>query len=122
MMRRHELSDTHWAILEPLLPTSHGRGRPWRDHRQVINGILWILNTGAAWRDLPERYGPWQTVYERFNAWQRDGTWSSIARALQKQIDRNGDIDWQLHMVDATQIRASRAAAGARKKGALTAR
>nr|WP_262506136.1 transposase [Streptomyces sp. CB00271] len=63
--------------IEPLLPQVDGRGRPWRDHRQVVNGVLWRLRTGAPWRDLPERYGPWQTVYERFARGEADGTWAS---------------------------------------------
>lgn len=58
-MKRHEMSDEQWTALEPLLPVNIGRGRRWTDHRQVINGILWVLNTGAAWRDMPERFGPW---------------------------------------------------------------
>ncbi|WP_368662727.1 transposase [Kitasatospora sp. NA04385] len=59
MAGRGELTDTAWGGIEPLLPQVDGRGRPWRDHRQVVNGVLWRLRTGAPWRDLPERYGPW---------------------------------------------------------------
>src|SRR4051794_29972729 len=59
---RGELTDTAWERIEPLLPRAHGCGRPWRDHRQVVNGVLWRPRTGAPWRDLPQRYGPWQTV------------------------------------------------------------
>lgn len=66
-----------WERIEPLLPQADGRGRPWRDHRQGGNGVLWRLRTGAPRRDLPERYGPWQTVYERFARWEADGTWAS---------------------------------------------
>ena len=116
-MRRHELTDKQWETLEAILPRNDRPGHPWKDHRQVLNGILWRLNTGAAWRDVPERYGPWQTVYDRFNYWQKTGMWTKIARSLQRTIDYMDGIDWQLHAVDATQIRASRAAAGARKKG-----
>ncbi len=120
-MKRHEISDEQWAALEPLLPkNTHRRGRPWKDHRMIINGILWILNTGAAWRDLPERFGPWQTVYDRYNCWRTDGTWRHIARQLLKRLDRQRQIGWDLVAIDATQIRATRAASGARKKGDLT--
>ena len=109
-MKRHEISDEQWAALQPLLPTNNRRGHPWKDHRMVINGILWILNTGAAWRDLPERFGPWQTVYDRFNYWRRDGTWHRIGRELLKRLDEQRQIGWDLVAIDSTQIRATRAA------------
>jgi transposase len=84
----------------------------------VLNAIFWLLRTGAPWRDLPERYGPWQTVYEWFNRWRSDGTWDRMLQALQICLDRQGRIDWDLWCVDGTTVRASRAAAGAGKKGA----
>ena len=71
MVGRGELTDAAWAVLAPLLPPGGKRGKPWQDHRRVINGILWKLRTGAPWRDLPERYGPWQTCYDRFVRWRR---------------------------------------------------
>ncbi|GLW59587.1 hypothetical protein Kpho01_75970 [Kitasatospora phosalacinea] len=70
------MTDEAWNRIGPMLPQADGRGRPWRDHRQVVNGVLWRLRTGAPWRDLPEQYGPWQTVYERFARWEADGTWA----------------------------------------------
>ena len=82
-MRRHELSDVQWAWIEGLCPANEGRGRPWKDHRQMVNGMLWVLRTGAPWRDLPARYGPWQTVYDRFNRWRKDSTWDRILEHLQ---------------------------------------
>lgn len=118
-MKRHEMSDEQWAVLEPLLPKNVGRGRRWTDHRRVINGILWVLNTGAAWRDMPERFGAWQTIYHRFNTWTKDGTWQRIMQALLAKLNRQRQVEWDLVAIDATQIRASRAAAGARKKGAV---
>jgi transposase len=75
---RGELTDKAWAQLAPLLPGNQRRGGRWRDHRTVINGISWKLRTGAPWRDLPERYGPWQTCYDRFVRWRRDGTWERL--------------------------------------------
>jgi transposase len=111
---RHALSDDHFAVIEPLLPTSDRPGRPWRGHRQVINGILWVLHTGAPWRDLPRpTYGPWQTVYERFNRRCKDGTWGRLLQALHVRLDAAGKIDWDLFCIDGSSVRASRAAAGA---------
>jgi transposase len=117
-MKRHAMSDEQWAALESLLPVNTGRGRRWTDHRRVIDGILWVLNTGAAWRDMPERFGPWQTIYHRFNTWTKDGTWQRISQALLAKLHRQRQIEWDLVAIDATHIRASHAAAGARKKGA----
>jgi transposase len=71
--RRHELTDEEWALLEPLLPPPRGQGRPYQDHRRILNGILFVLHTGVPWRDLPERYGPWQTVYSHQSLAQRGG-------------------------------------------------
>lgn len=119
-MHRYELSDRQWARIEPLLPhrTHHGKsGHPFNEHRTIVNGILWILHTGAPWRDLPERYGPWETVYSRFNRWRSDGTWTRIVTSLLDELDDKGRIDHDLWCIDGSVIRASRAAAGAKKKG-----
>ena len=113
-VHRHELSEREWALLEPLLPAPKPTGRPAKDHRTLINGMLWILHTGAPWRDLPERYSPWRTVYSRFRRWQEEGTWEHILSALQRDLDASGGIDWELWMIDGTNIRAHRSAAGAR--------
>jgi transposase len=75
---RGGLTDKAWTRIEPLLPPVAGRGRRWRDHLQVINAILWKLHTGAPWRDLPERYGPWKTAHERLRIWTADRTWERI--------------------------------------------
>ena len=73
MARRYEVTDTQWEIIKPYLGnTPKKTGRPQSDNRKILNGILWILHTGAPWRDLPEYYGPWQTVYKRFSQWQKD--------------------------------------------------
>ncbi|WUT15950.1 IS5 family transposase [Streptomyces virginiae] len=116
-MGRGELPDAAWERVEALLPKVDGRGRPWRDHRQVVNGVLWRLRTGAPWRDLPERYGPWQTVYERFARWEADGTWSKLLEHVQVRNDEVGQVEWTVS-VDSTVNRAHQHAAGARKKGA----
>ncbi len=117
-MRRYELSNRQWERLAPSLPhpTHHGgKGHPWKPHRKRINGILWILHTGAPWRDLPERYGPWQTVYDRFNRWRRDGTWAKILTHLLDHLERHCRLGRHLWFIDATVIRATRAAGGAEK-------
>ena len=117
-MHRHELSDQQWARIEPFLPhrTHRGKaGHPFNDHHRIINGILWILHTGAPWRDLLERYGPWETVYYRFNRWRYDGTWVRMVTAMLDKLDDLGKLDHDLWCIDGTIIRASRAAAGARR-------
>jgi transposase len=122
MVRRHELTDDEFARLRPLLPPGRpATGRPNRDHRTVLNAIFWRLRTGAPWRDLPERYGPWQTAYSRFRRWQRAGVWDRILAELQSGADARGEVDWALHVVDGTTVRAHPHAAGAPKKGAPTA-
>jgi transposase len=115
MVRRHELTDEQWKRLEPHLPPQKpATGKPNRDHRTVVNAILWRLRTGAPWRDLPERYGPWQTAYSRFRRWQRAGAWDRALAALQADADARGDLDWALHFVDGTVVRAHQHAAGAK--------
>jgi transposase len=116
-MKRHELMDEQWALVEPHLPLSTARtGRPARDRRTLLNGIFWILCTGAPWRDLPERFGPWQTVYDHFRKWRKNGVFARIIEALQIKLDQQGLIDWELWCVDGANVRATRAAAGAGKK------
>jgi transposase len=120
--RRFEITDDEWERLAPLLASAgSGRGGRWRDHRQVLNGILFRTRSGVPWRDLPERYGPWQTVYKRFARWQTDGTWSRIEAALRTQADAAGELDWA-GQVDSSVIRAHQHAAGARKRGSPRSR
>ena len=113
-MSRGDLTNEQWERLEPLLPRRKRTGRPPKDHRQIINGILWVLRTGAPWRDLPERYGSWKTVYSRFYRWQKDGVWDGIFAAAQEQADAAGNLDWDVHYVDGTSVRAHQHAAGAK--------
>jgi transposase len=120
MIRRHELTDAQWERLRPLLPPQRpATGRPAKDHRGVVNAVLWRLATGAPWRDLPERYGPWQTVYSRFRRWQRSGVWDQALAILHAEGDAAGDLDWTLHFVDGTSVRAHQHAAGAKKGAAI---
>ena len=87
---------------------------PVEDHRLVLNGILWIDRTGAPWRDLPEHYGPWQTIASRFYRWRAAGIWDRILAAVQQLAEAEGRIDWEVHYVDGTIVRAHQHAAGAR--------
>ncbi len=114
-MDTSDLTDVQWERLCPLLPPQKARtGRPAKDHRTVLNGILWILRTGSPWRSLPERYGSWKTVSSRFYRWQKAGVWDRILSSLQRQADAEGRLDWSLHFVDSTVIRAHQHAAGAK--------
>lgn len=112
-MGRGELSDAEWERLRPFLPVGNRRCGRWRDHRQVIDGILHRVRTGVQWRDLPERFGPWKTVYERHRLWSADGTWERLLQQVQAEADAAGEIDWDIS-VDSTVVRAHQHAAGAR--------
>jgi len=117
MRRRHELSWPQWKRIASFFPhrIHHGgRGRPLEDHHRLFNGILWRLHTGAPWRDIPEHYGPWETVYGRFRRWRRDGTFAKILTHLLEDLEQRRRLGRDLWLVDATIVRASRAAAGAR--------
>jgi transposase len=118
MMGRYDLTDAHFALIEPELPSNDGKtGHPWNPHRPIINGIFWRLHTGAPWPDIPERYGKWQTIYDRYTWWRRDGTWERILKALQLKLDAQGAIDWEQWALDGTVVRAHRVAAGAPHDG-----
>jgi transposase len=112
-MGRGDLTDAEWEQLRPFLPVSNRRCGRWRDHRQVIDGILHRIRTGAHWRDLPERFGPWKTVYERHRLWSADGTWGYLLQQIQAAADADGEVDWDIS-VDSTTVRAHQHAAGAR--------
>ena len=112
-MARFDLSDAEWAIIAPLLPNK-SRGVPRVDDRRVLNGIVWILRTGSPWRDLPERYGPYTTVYNRFNRWAKAGVWVRIFEAL---AARSPD---SLQFIDSSIVRAHQHAAGGKKGARIT--
>lgn len=120
-MKRHELTDEQWELVAPLIPRSKAKtGRPAKDPRLMLNGIFWILGTGAPWRDLPERFGSCKTVHRYFSQWRRTGVFARMVEALQVKLDANGQVDWELWCVDGASVRASRAAAGAGKKVSST--
>jgi transposase len=114
-----DLSEVQWALVAPLLPKARrradGRGRPWRDPRDVLHGILWVLRTGAPWKDLPERYPPYQTCHRRFQQWCRDGTLERVLHALAEDLYQRGGIDLSEAFIDGTF-------AGAKKGGPASER
>nr|WP_256226727.1 IS5 family transposase [Streptomyces sp. PAN_FS17] len=114
-MRRHELTDQEWELLDPLIPRA-STGRPRVSDRQVINGMVYKIRTGISWRDLPERYGPWQTVYTRFRRYALDGVFTRALQQIQARADAAGDIDW-LVQIDSTIVRVHQHAATTGRKG-----
>lgn len=118
-MHRDGLTDREWQQLAPLLPQrTRKRGRPRRDDRVLVEGMVWIARTGAPWRDLPPRYGPWKTVYHRFTTYRRDGVWEQGVQTLQGRADQRGKLDWSVCCIDGSIVRAHVHAAGARKRPA----
>ena len=115
---RHELTDEEWALVAPFLPTPKPLGRPPKSNRQLLNGMLWLLRTGAPWRDLPrDRFGPFTTVYTRFAAWRREGVFDVLVEGLLGLLNDADKIDWDLWCVDGSVARAARCAGGYPKKG-----
>ncbi|WP_414079834.1 IS5 family transposase [Streptomyces sp. CL7] len=111
-------TDQEWELLAPLIPQA-ATGRPRVSDRQVINGMVYKIRTGISWRDLPERYGPWQTVYTRFRRYAIDGVFTRALQQIQARADAAGDIDW-LVQIDSTIVRAHQHAAATGRKGGIT--
>ena len=112
-MSRGDLSEAEWRLLKDLLPAERGRkSRPSFDNRMIINGSLWRIRTGAPWRDLPEKYGKWMTVYQRFRRWSEAGIWEAVATTLSRAMADNSR-----NSIDSTTVRGHVSAAGA--KGGL---
>jgi transposase len=112
-----DLTDEHWAVLEPLIPEeernlTRKRGRPRRDPREILNGILWVLRTGAPWKDLPERYPPYQTCQRRFQRWVRTGVMEAILRTLAEDLKARGGLDLEECFSDGTFVVAKKGAMG----------
>jgi transposase len=110
---RHDLSDAQWALLAPLMPAHPRQGHRWNDHRMVVDGIMFRTRSGCPWRDLPECYGNWKTVYNRHRRWSGDGTWEKILDGLRAGCDHAEGAAWTA-AADATVVRAHQHAAGAR--------
>lgn len=106
MSRTSVLTDGQWARIVQLLPSSVGRrGRPFRDDRRVVEGIIYRYRCGIAWRDVPAEFGPWQTIWKRHRRYSGDGTWDTILAALLTMGDARGEVDWSVS-VDSTVNRA----------------
>jgi transposase len=112
-MARFDLSDAEWSIIAPLLPNKP-RGVARVDDRRILNGIFYVLRTGSPWRDLPERYGPYTTVYNRFNRWAKAGVWLRVFEALAQRSPES------LHLIDSSIVRAHQHAAGGKKGARIT--
>jgi transposase len=99
-----DLTDAQWAFLEPQFRPHRrkdGRGRPWQDTRAVLNGVLWVLRTGAPWHDLPPRYPPYQTCHRRFQQWQRSGLFERLLQTLAEDLRDRGKLDRSEAFIDA---------------------
>jgi transposase len=106
---RYDLTDFEWSVIEPLVPMDRRGPKP-RDNRRVLNGIFWVLRTGAPWRDLPERYGPYTTAYNRFNRWRKAGIWDRLMDAVVKAHDG------KVQMIDSSIVRVHQHASGVKKR------
>ncbi|MEK7872706.1 MAG: IS5 family transposase [Chloroflexota bacterium] len=103
-----ELRDVQWAIIAPLLPPRKRRGRPRADDRQTLNGILWVLRSGARWRDLPREYGSDTRCHRRLQEWQAAGVWKRIWRTLLATLDAKGKVDWGQAFLDGSFVSAKK--------------
>lgn len=115
-MTRHRLTDEQWDCIADIFPPPAKTGRPPSDRRMIVDGILWIMRTGSPWRDLPDEFGPWGTVWDLFDVWNADGTLDEILSRLRTMYVDAGEIDEELWCIDGTTVRAARCAAGGGKK------
>jgi transposase len=119
MAKRYELDDASWEMIEDIIIQNQKTGRPRSNDRLMLNGVLWVMCSGAAWRDMPERFGPWSTVYQRFRDWRNRGIFDQLLKRLHIKLNEQGLIDLDTWMIDSTVVRATRASSGAGKKGGL---
>ena len=113
MHGRWEVSDEQWALLEPILRPKRrpdGKGRPPKDPRAVLNGVLWILGTGAQWREMPPKYPPYQTCHRRFQQWVRSGALAKALRKLAQRLRAEGRLNLEEAFIDATFVAAKKGA------------
>jgi transposase len=121
-MQKAFLSDEQWARLEPLLPKERSRGRPWADNRRVLEGILWVLKTGARWRDLPKEYPSASTCWRRLRQWEEQDIWLKIWRQFLSELDQQGRLDWSEVFLDGSFAPAKRGATASAKPSGAKAR
>ena len=114
MSRAIYLTEKQWKKIEPLLPKLKSSGRPWKNNRLVVEGILWILRTGARWKDLPEKYPSPSTCWRRLKMWEEQGVWEKLWRTFIRELDKKGQIDWAECFMDGSFVSAKK---GARKSG-----
>jgi len=114
-MKRHELTEAQWSKIKDLLPPERSGGRPAKDNRHIMNAILYWLNTGIPWRDMPERFGPWQSVYTRFRRWTKNGVWEKVFEAIVK----HDIVDETTLIIDSTIIKVHQHGSGGVKKGIM---
>lgn len=111
-----DLTEEQWTVVEPLLPRpvkrADGKGRPRVDDRTILNGILWVMRTGAPWHDMPDRYPPYQTCHRRFQEWAKAGTFETILRRLVEDVKERGDLDLTECFIDGTFVMAKKGAQG----------
>ena len=119
---RHALRDEQWAAIADLFPEPAVTGRPPMPARQALDGIIWLNNTGAKWRDIPESLGKWRTIYGWFDLWNANGTLQKVVDRLTRLVVDAGGLSSDLWCIDGTIIRAHRCAAGGGKKGTRASR
>jgi transposase len=110
MSRAIYLTEKQWEKIEPLLPRLKSNGRPWKRNREVLEGVLWILRTGARWKDLPERYPHPSTCWRRLKQWEEDGTWLKIWRVFISVLEKKRQIDWAECFMDGSFVPAKKGA------------
>ena len=115
-MPRHQMTDAEWELIADIFPEPSSTGRPPRDPRELLDGIFWIVRTGAPWRDVPEEFGPWKTVYNHFDSWNADGTLDQVRKPLLSRFIDDDEIDSELWCIDGTIVRAARCPNGGGKK------
>lgn len=115
--QRYEISDADWELVSDLFNSPRRTGRPRADDRVMLNGVFWVLCSGASWRDMPERYGPWSTVYQRFRDWRNQGTLIKMLKRMDVQLNEQGLIDLDIWCIDSASVKATRTTSRVAPKG-----
>lgn len=115
MAKRYELPDAAWELVADLFIEARRGGRPRADDRLMLNGVLWVLCSGAAWRDMPKRFGPWSTIYQRFRDWRKRGIFDQFLKRLHIRLNEHGLIDLNTWVIDSITVRGRRTSSSAEK-------